>query len=259
MRPMRKPYVIAVLLFVLIVLFVGDRAEACSVVGCTDRGIEVNSSFAVTLAHDDRPLAGALVEVTTFRGDSQTTVFSETTALDGTVHIASLPPGDYLISAEFLGISAAYHCFHVKTNPSSKAKRALSYEWGESAPGTRQVRGTLIDLQPGKGGTPIWNITHRVPVPITGASLTLRNPIDGTVYRTSSDSTGSFAFGDITSGIYVLHIEGGIADERGYDSTDQLLNVSPKAQRDTLLLTRRDTGGGSCGGTTLELSEAPAR
>lgn len=256
---MPKRYIIAIQLLALIVLFVGDRAEACSVVGCTDRGIEVNSSFSVNLSHDDRPLSGVLVEVTTFRGDSQTTVFSETTALDGTVYIASLPPGDYWISAELLGISAAYHCFHVETNPSSKAKRALSYEWGESAPGTRQVRGTLIDLQPAQGGTPIWNITHRVPVPVTGASLTLRNPTSGAVYRTSSDSTGGFAFGDVASGIYVLHIEGGIAGERGYDSTDQLLEVGPKEQRDTLLLTRRDAGGGSCGGTTLELSEAPAR
>jgi hypothetical protein len=221
--------------------------------------MEVKPSFTVGVEHDDKPLAGVLVEITTARGDSRMTVFSETTASDGTVHITSLAPGDYWISADLLGINAAYHCFHVKDKPSNKARRSLTYQWGELAPATRQVRGTLIDSQPGTGGTPIWNIIHRVQVPITGASLTLRNPLDGTAYRTSSDGTGSFAFDDVTSGIYVLHIEGGKAGERGYDSTDQLLNVSPEAHRDTLLLTRRDAGGGSCGGTSLELSEAPAR
>ncbi|MBV9144598.1 MAG: carboxypeptidase regulatory-like domain-containing protein, partial [Acidobacteria bacterium] len=81
--------------------------------------------------------------------------------------------------------------------------------------------------------------------------------LTGTAYHSSSDAAGSFSFDDVPSGTYVLHIEGGSAGERGYDATDLLLKVSPKAPRQSLLLTRRD--GGTCGGTELDLVEPPGR
>jgi len=193
-------------------------------------------NFAVSVRHDGRPLTGVAVEISTDRNNDNTKAFSAVTATDGIVHVSNLPPGDYWISADLLGINAAYQCFHVSNAPSRQAKRALKYEWGDLAPAMRRVAGRLIDSQPSKGGSPIWNIIHRVEIPITSASLILRNPLTVTAYRSSSNESGGFSFDDVPSGTYVLHIEGGSAGERSYDATDLLLKVSRKASRRSLLL-----------------------
>lgn len=88
-------------------------------------------------------------------------------------------------------------------------------------------------------------------VPIREAHLKLQDPIGGTAFETISAEDGSFSFDGIPAGTYVLHAEGGQSD-RDYDSTDQLIKIGPTAKRDTLILVRRDAGGGSCGGTGLE-------
>jgi hypothetical protein len=137
---------------------------------------------------------------------------------------------------------------------SRSAKRKFTYEWGDSAPSTRQIAGKLVDSQPGKDGPPLWNLLHRIDVPITGASLKLQDPVAGGAYNTMSDSTGSFVFDSIPTGTYVLHIEGGTAGDRGFDAADVLIELDPKVSRNALVLTRRAAGGGSCGGTSLELS-----
>ena len=128
----------------------------------------------------------------------------------------------------------------------------MSYDWGDLAPGFRRAEGRLIDSEPGKGENPIWNIIHRVEVPIRGAHLKLQNPVDGATFETTPAEDGSFSFDGVPSGTYVLHAEGGQSD-RDYDSTDQLISIGPTAKRDTLLLVSREAGGGSCGGNHLEL------
>lgn len=222
--------------------------SACSAVGCLSDGVEVNQYFAVMVKHGGRPLAGVAVEITG-EGREQ---FSGLTSTDGKVQV-DLSPGGYWLKAELLGISAAYECFHINEQSSKSAKRKLTYDWGDLAPATRQIAGKLVDSQPGKDGPPLWNLLHRTEVPISGATLRLRDPIAGTDYSTLSDSNGAFVFDLIPPATYVLHVEGGAAGDRGYDATDLLIKLNPKASRDELLLTRRDTGAGSCDGTSLEL------
>lgn len=201
------------------------------------------------IKHQGRPLQGVTVKVT----DAIATLrFSGVTTAIGSVRVTSLPPGDYWLDIDFLGIGAAYQCFHVAERASRHAKQRVSYEWGDLAPATRRIAGKLIDSQPGTGESPIWNLVHRVNVPITEAKLNLQNPITRQVYSTVSNQNGTFAFDEVPVGTYVLHIEGG-GSGRNYDATDLLIRLSPAASKDAVDLIRRDAGGGSCGGTSLEL------
>lgn len=210
----------------------------------------MRSQFAVKITHEGKPLAGVTVKVTNSDSDR----FVGLTVADGIVRIANLPPGDYWFDAELLGITASYQCFHVSEQASRKAKRKVTFEWGNYATATRRVAGRLIDSQPGKGGNPIWNLTHRTETPIVGATLKLQNPLTGEIYSTASTVDGNFAFETIPNGTYVLHIAGEVAGRaRDYDATDLLIKLSPRADRNALFLSRRDAGGGSCGGTYLDL------
>jgi hypothetical protein len=163
-----------------------------------------------------------------------------------------LSPGDYWLRADLLGINAGYQCFHVAAKGSLRAKRSLRYTWGDEALATRAVTGKLVDSQPGTGGHPLWNITHRVSVPIVGAHVDLRSPVTGEDFQTKSNQEGAFRFDHIPQGTYVLHVERGNIG-RVFDPTDLLLAVNPRATRDQLVLIRTEPSGGSCGGTSLEL------
>ena len=245
------------LLLVCLLLLVAVPAGACSLAGCMDRGIEMRSDFTVKVRHADKPLPGATVEITGPQGTNDAKRFIVTTDKGGVAHITNLAPGDYWLNAEHLGIGAAYHCFHVNENPSRKAKRNLAYDWGDLAPGTRRIAGGLVDSQPGKGGTPIWNLLHRVDVPIADAKLTLQNATTGAVYHTTSDANGVFAFDGIPNGTYALHIDAGkVEPDREYEASDHLIALGPTARRGSLLLKRREASGGSCGGTGLELQDS---
>lgn len=229
-------------------------ASACSAAACLDQGVEMQPAFSVKVSHDGKPLAGVTVEITTFAEGSNSKVFSATTKAHGNAHVLKLPPGNYWLKAELLGVIAGSHCFHVATTPSGRAKRRLKFDWGDLAPSTRSVRGQIIDSQPGKGGTPLWNLVHRVDVPITNATLRLQNPISGAAYRALSDSNGQFLFSDVPQGAYVLHVDGGgVQGNAGYEGADLLVKVSPKADGDELLLSHREAGGGSCGGLSLKV------
>jgi hypothetical protein len=245
---------VASLVMVCLLLLVGVPAGACSLAGCRDRGVEMRSDFAVKIRHTDKPLAGAAIEITGPQGTSDAKKFTVTTGKDGLARISNLAPGDYWLNAEYLEIGAVYYCFHVNEKPSRKAKYSLTYDWGDLAPGTRRIAGKLVDSQPGKGGTPIWNLLHRVDVPIAGAKLTLQNATTGDVYHTTSDTNGAFAFDGIPNGTYALHIDAGkVEPDREYEASEHLIALGSSAKRDSLLLKRREASGGSCGGTSLEL------
>jgi hypothetical protein len=205
----------------------------------------------------NKPLPGATVEITGPQGTSGAKKFNVTTDKDGFARITNLAPGDYWLNAEYLDIGAGYHCFHIKERPSRKAKRDLAYDWGDLAPGTRRIAGKLLDSQPGKDGTPIGNLLHRVDVPIAAAKLTLQNATTRAVYHTISDANGGFAFDGIPNGTYVLHIDAGkVAPKGDYGASDLLVSLGPTANRDSLLLKRQEASGGSCGGASLALQES---
>jgi hypothetical protein len=244
----QEAIVVAVASFLVLI---SVRSNACSMAGCLNDGVEANQHFAVVVKHDGKPLAGVAVEITA-EGKEQ---FSGLTSTDGSIRI-SLSPGHYWLKADLLGISAAYECFHINQQSSRNAKRKFIYEWGDYAPATQRIAGKLVDSQARKDGSPLWNILHRVEVPISGASLKLQDPVTGAAYTTTSDSSGSFLFDLIPATTYVLHIEGGLAGDRRYDATDLLISLSPTATRNELVLARKDASGGGCGGTSLELQSA---
>jgi hypothetical protein len=225
---------------------------ACSMIGCLGNGIELKPDFIAKFTHDDKPLARVSVEIIGIDENGGSKYFSGRAAADGIVHISKLPPGDYSLDAQLLGIGVGHECFHVGPHTSRKAGKKLSFEWSEFPPETRQAAGKLIDSQPGKGGDPIWNLTHRSEVPVGAAKLTLRSPFSEAVYTTVSDDEGHFVFGEIPDGLYVLHVEGGTttAGPTSY-SADLLFRLRGSAKQKALLLTERDAGGGSCGGWSL--------
>ena len=254
---MKRLVAAGIVLSLLLLLEV--QASACSAVSCLGNGFEMRRDFVVTVLHEDRPLAGVSVEVTTNANSDEGQRFSAVTDANGRVRIVGLPPGDYWLKAQLHGIYAAYHCFHVASTPSRKAKGALRYDWGDLAPATSRIAGKLIDCPSGKGESPLLNFLHCTPFPVVGARFKLQSPTTGATYTTLSDEGGSFAFDSIPHGKYVLHVEGGRTPTREYDSADLLINLSPEAKWNTLLLTRRDPGAGSCGGTYLDLKTTTDR
>jgi len=241
-------------LFILLVASVlrlgAVPARACSLAGCSDGGAEMDADFVVMVRHDEKPLAGVTVEIISYNGDT-TVTRSFTTSPDGTARITTLPAGEYWLRAELLGVSAAYECFHIAQRPSRSAKKKLEFEWGDYAKTTSRVAGKLMDIQPGTGGTPIWNLIHPVSVPISRARLRLQNAITGESFYVSSDPEGKFEFGLTPPGTYVLHVEGGIG--RDYEATDVVVKVDPGWFRSSFWFTRVDGGGGSCMGPHLDL------
>jgi hypothetical protein len=235
--------------------FLTVPARGCSTVGCIGSGIEMRRDFIVRVAHDGKPLAGVSVQITGGAQEKSAKLFSDVTAGDGLVRVTKLRPGEYWLKAEVLGISVAEQCFRIGDRTSRKAKGKLKFDWEDDAPATRELAGRLIDSQAGKDGNPLWNLTHRIDIPIAGARLRLQNVVSGAAFSTASDQDGAFRFDAVPTGTYVLHIEGGKSD-RDYDGTDLAIKVSPSAHRNTLQLSRRDAGGGSCGGTYLELRDA---
>ena len=234
--------------------FLPAPAISCSLVGCAGDGEEMRHSFEVRVVHDGKPLSGVTVRIARTGEGGNEKFFLGTTGPNGLVRIANLPPGHYWIYTELLGISAGTNCFHVTGPSTSKALKSLKYEWGDLAPATRSMQGTLVDSQPGHAGTPIERLIHREEVPIPNAKLILHDPFKGSSATASTDDTGKFSFSGISKGTYVLHIDGGMAPGgRECDSTDMLVVLADEARLDTLRLVRREPGGGSCGGTSLEL------
>lgn len=256
-EPMK--WIVAAEIVLSLLLSLSLQAGACSQVACVGNGFEMRRDFVVAILHDDRPLAGASVEVTTNANSNVVQRFSGITDENGRVRVVGLPPGSYWLHAQLLGITAAYQCFHVSSTPSRKAKAALKYDWGDMAPATSRIAGKLIDCQSGKGESALLNLLHCTPFPVVGARFKLQSPTTAAKYTTSSDENGSFAFDSIPPGKYVLHVEGGKTPTREYDSADLLIYLTQDTKWNTLLLKRTDPGAGTCGGTSLDLKTSPDR
>lgn len=174
-------------------------------------------------------------------------VFHGVTALDGTVNVRHLEPGEYRLSIVFLGIGGVYECFRVARWTPRRARQQLEFEWAGSAPATRRMAGKLVDSQltvfQGEARR-----SHRAEVPVVGATLRLENPFTRTVVKTLTDEHGMFAFDSTPTGTYVLHIEG----KSGLPSDDLPVRISPASNGDSLLI-ERSPDAGSCRGPTLKV------
>lgn len=227
-------------------------AAACSVAMCLGGGVELQPSVAIKVIHAERPLPGVSVTVSRSGADGATG-FSGKTGPKGDVLLARLEPGEYWLSVEFLGISAAYHCFHVAARPSFRAKRKLNYEWGDWATATLRIEGELVDSQPGTGPSPLWNSVNHVAVPIAGADIMLQDPRTGEIKRTTSAQDGTFAFEATSERTYVLRVSGGTTG-RSYEPTSSLIRLAARAPLQRLRLLREDT----CGPPSLRIA-SPSR
>jgi hypothetical protein len=153
-----KSYSLAILMLAFAVL--PASSPACSVFGCSPSETELRPNFAVKISHDNQPLARVTVQLTRNDGARLVELPSHETDASGTVHIFKLPPGDYWLSADLLGISAGTRCFHVAATSSWKARKQINFEWGDEAPAAREAAGKLVHSQAGHGDSPLWNITH---------------------------------------------------------------------------------------------------
>lgn len=223
-----------------------SAAVACSMAGCLNHGDELRPAFTIQVTHGDKPLSGVSFRIVA-KGAEQ---FSGITDETGVVQVENLTPGQYWVTGELLGTGVVYTCFHVTQKPSRKAKAKLTYTWGDDAPATTRIAGRLLVSQSAKGGTPIWNLTHHVDIPLAAASLTLRDPVSHAVYLTTSDKDGHFSFEGLPNGTYVAYIEGGSADDFTYDPTDSVIQVATTAQRTELNFKGGPSG---CGGNGLAL------
>ena len=212
----------------------------CSAVMCAGDGMEVNRDFTVLVRHQDKGLPNVQVEVSGPGGAR-----SSVTGPDGSLRFAKLAPGTYWLKADYLGIGAAWHCFHVAARSSLWAKRRLKYSWGDFPMSVRQVLGQISDPQPGEGENALQRMLHRVQVPVGKARLTLRHVLKEEVLATTTDAAGTFSFGTVAPGPYVLRVEGG--ETGAYDATVVLLDVRPDAQGRSLSMLRSDFSAGSCG------------
>jgi hypothetical protein len=215
-------------------------ASACSLVSCLGQGIELRREFVVLIKHDGRPLQGVEIEIKT-NAPEASIAFKGLTDSQGRATIV-LSPGEYWLDAELHGVSAAYQCFHVAAHWSIKAKRKLTYEWGDLAPSMRQIAGRVIESQAGTGGNLLWNLSHRVDVPINGVILQLNNAITGASFTTKSDDHGHFSFDPLPNGTYVLHIEPGSTDLGA--SSDLVIKVSESATWNDVVLKRQESDCG---------------
>jgi len=228
------------------------HGSADELVPCVNDGVELRQDFIVRVKLEGKALPGVKVEITRGRRPFDTRIIkSYFTGSDGLARITALPPGQYWLSAGVLGISAAYHCFHVSEESSRRAKRLIAYEWGYGAPLIRQVSGKLVDVQLGASDNPLWNSLHPVDVPIIGATLRLTDARTGQVFTTTSDDRGEFAFGALPDGTYVLHSEGGRTG-RPYEPTDLLLKISSRARTSAVALKRGDAS--ALGAASLNFS-----
>ncbi len=215
-----------------------SKLEACSITEiCPHHGFEAAKKFTVTVRHAGKPLQGVLVKVIP---DHEGLEISGTTEAPGMIQFENLRPGKYHLSVSMLGINTVYQCFHIsKWTTGLNAKHTLTYNWGDDAPETRQIAGKMESHR----FVAQANVKHTDIAPVAGIHLTLTDPVTGARFETTSSPEGSFRFGGIGEGVYILHSDG---DERlRYYPDAMLIRLNPTAARTELVL-ELGGGGGDC-------------
>ncbi len=208
--------------------------------------------FTVSVAHKNKPIAGVSVRVYT-PGDQNIPVVTVQTGDDGTAQIRNLASGKYLLIADRFEITAARVWLDVDP-AASGAKRNFEFEWAEYAIIARRISGTLSAFVPANTGNKIWDITHPVKAFSPNVSLTLENGLTGNKYQGTTDQTGTFEFGGVPAGVYVMHIAGGMKlMGQVAEITDLPVELDPTAERVSLPLLLKDTG---CYSISYQLEEA---
>ena len=205
----------------------------------------MHAAFTVAFTHEHQPLRGVDVRVNGFDG----VAFRRVSGSDGTATFSKLPLGEYSMEAKLLGIGAGFKCFHISKQSGLRAKRSIHIkDWGTGAIRLRSAEGILRDRTPGEGPNALLRFVRSRSVPMASAKLELRNPITGLYLQTESNLTGSFAFGPVPDGTYVLHIEPG-KSRAEFGPTDLLISIDAKASEQTLPLVKMQSG---CGGVYME-------
>jgi len=204
----------------------------------------MRTNFVISVTHEKKPLGGVTIDVyTSDQNGESALLLSGNSKADGTFVVADLRPGGYWLGVTLLGVRAGSDCFQVTNRPSRRAKRALTYSWGDSPLVVSQLAGKLTE--PGRGGTPALNQEHLVSLPIPRARLTLRNATSAASYTTTSTEDGGFAFDSVPSGIYVLEVE--YENEPNNDPRPDhvVIKINHNANGASITLTRMQSGDGT--------------
>ncbi len=236
----------------LLALALPVESAGCSAAMCLNRGVEARPDFKVTVRHEGRPLPGTNVKVTGYADGKAVVIYSGQTDRKGAVRVTNLKPGDYWLEADKLGISAAYHCFHVATRRGFRARSRFNHTWGDFPVPIPALSGNVVDSQPGVGPSPLLNQIHRTAVPMSSVNLRLESALGDLKRAAVSDEQGAFHFEQVPPGIYVLHVEGGV-NVRAYEPTDLLVRLSEAGEGQKLLLTRIDNSG--CGDPAIRIEK----
>ncbi len=212
------------------------EAAACSTAACLGNGMAMRSNFQVVITHNGKPVVGAKVEIWSYGpadedAKESSTNLSMLTGNDGTTSIRDLKPGNYNISASYLGMFAGEDCFHISKERGAKDK--ISYEWGEMPVGVRAVAGTVREWVPSPGASPIERLAHihGNDAGMAGVHLSLVALDTKNAREAFTGSDGNFVLPDVPAGEYVL-----VLSSTGANATDTrfLLQVNPNSARYSL-------------------------
>lgn len=216
-------------------------ASACTDSMCLAGGIEVQTTFVVSVTYNESPLAGVSVQIRSNAQENPKVWFSGKTDKSGLVAVENLRPGEYWISTEFLGVSAGQHCFQVRSR-AKKPKSRLDFEWGEWAISTRAVAGSLTVYRPGSGTNLMQRLIHQTRESGAAISMSLIDIENNETYQATTSSDGSFAFPGIPEGTYVLHIgDSGTAQQNALDESYEVIELSSSGNRSYLAFAARPT------------------
>ncbi len=158
MKSKSAPQSVAFLAVVFIELLLPSHSQACSMQSCRGNGKEFAPTFSVRVLHDKKPLSGATV---TLHGRTPVGTEVESVIVTDSNGIAGLHPGNYWMTAEFLGIGAWSDCFHVNSNSSILATRRVTAEWGNLPDfSSDNIDGTLVESRMPSTGTLVWRASH---------------------------------------------------------------------------------------------------
>lgn len=192
---------------------------ACTVVCGQD--VEVRNGFTVEVRFQGKPLEGASVEIMGHE-DFRTTTF--TTGTDGKA-IVNVPEGSYFLTARKFGVVIGSEC-GIRVSAAS-GKRSFTYDWKDTPEPVGRVSGRFSHQ--------LYGTQELAPLPSWKMIL---HAFDGPVRQASVAPEGTFDFGPLPEGLYVLEVPA--AD----GARPILLRIDATSKRRDLDLI---LGGGLCG------------